>query len=287
MKFKRKRRALCIAAAAVLAAGAFIVPGFSTKLAVREYKIETDGVNARIALISDLHSCRYGDDQEELYDAVISQKPDIVVLCGDIFDDKLPDNNAERLIARLSQPENDLPCYYVTGNHEYWAGEDAFNEKMAILDKYGVRRLSGETETIELNGGTVNICGVDDPDASKIGADYTFEEQLEKVSEEADNGNYTILLSHRPEEIELYAKYGFELVLAGHAHGGQWRIPLILNGFYAPNQGFFPKYAGGEYRLDGTDMIVSRGLAKESTRLPRFCNRPELVIVTLTDGGPG
>ena len=287
MKFKRKRRALCIAAAAMLAAGVFIVPGFSTKLAVREYKIETDGVNARIALISDLHSCRYGDDQEELYDTVISQKPDIVVLCGDIFDDKLPDNNAERLIARLSQPENDLPCYYVTGNHEYWAGEDAFNEKMAILDKYGVRRLSGETETIKLNGSTVNICGVDDPDASKIGADYTFEEQLEKVSEEADNGNYTILLSHRPEEIELYAKYGFELVLAGHAHGGQWRIPLILNGFYAPNQGFFPKYAGGEYRLGGTDMIVSRGLAKESTRLPRFCNRPELVIVTLADGGPG
>ena len=97
----------------------------------------------------------------------------------------------------------------------------------------------------------------------------------------SENGNYTILLSHRPEFFELYAAQGFDLALCGHAHGGQFRIPGILNGLYAPNQGFFPKYAGGEYHKKRTVMIVSRGLARESTRVPRFYNRPELVIIDI------
>ena len=77
---------------------------------------------------------------------------------------------------------------------------------------------------------------------------------------------------------------GFELVLAGHAHGGQWRLPGLLNGLFAPDQGLFPTYAGGRYALGDTTLLVSRGLARESTRLPRFYNRPELVMVELRPG---
>lgn len=69
-----------------------------------------------------------------------------------------------------------------------------------------------------------------------------------------------------------------------HAHGGQWRIPGVLNGLYAPNQGLFPKYGGGRYDFDGQTMIVSRGLARESTRAPRFFNRPELVVIEVEQG---
>ena len=71
-------------------------------------------------------------------------------------------------------------------------------------------------------------------------------------------------------------------MLCGHAHGGQWRLPGLINGIYAPNQGFLPKYAGGQYQENDTTMIVSRGLARESTRIPRIFNRPELVIIDLT-----
>ena len=78
-----------------------------------------------------------------------------------------------------------------------------------------------------------------------------------------DKETYTILLTHRPELIDVYSQYDFDLVLSGHAHGGQWRIPGILNGLYAPNQGIFPAYAGGLYEQNGTIMIVSRGLARE------------------------
>lgn len=90
-----------------------------------------------------------------------------------------------------------------------------------------------------------------------------------------------MLLSHRPELFETYQKYGFDLVLSGHAHGGQWRIPGVLNGLFAPDQGLFPEYAGGRYDYAEGTMIVSRGLARESTPVPRIFNRPEVVIVDI------
>ncbi|MBR4319366.1 MAG: metallophosphoesterase, partial [Oscillospiraceae bacterium] len=107
------------------------------------------------------------------------------------------------------------------------------------------------------------------------------EQQLKLLNETAQNGNYTILLSHRPELFPLYENCQFDLVLSGHAHGGQWRIPYLLNGLYAPNQGLFPEYAGGKYQSGQVTMLVSRGLARESTKLPRFYNRPELVVIDL------
>ena len=92
-----------------------------------------------------------------------------------------------------------------------------------------------------------------------------------------------ILLSHHPEYYPRYLEgRNIDLIFSGHAHGGQWRIPFVLNGLYAPDQGLFPKYAGGKYEKDGSVMIVSRGLARETTPVPRIFNRPEIVIVNIT-----
>lgn len=258
-----------------------IMNGLDFSLLIRRYTVDTDKLDStvRIALITDLHSCRYGNEQQELIEAVDSQNPDLVMLVGDIFDDKLSDINTEVFLEDVSAK---YPCFYVSGNHEFWSGSAAFDEKMAIIERYGIKRLSGELEKIEVNGQTVAVCGVDDPAVSRLASDdntVTFSEQLERVRELAQSGEFTVLLSHRPEYFELYMQGGFDLVLCGHAHGGQWRIPYILNGLYAPNQGLFPKYAGGEYFSEDAEMIVSRGLARESTVVPRFYNRPELVIV--------
>ena len=88
------------------------------------------------------------------------------------------------------------------------------------------------------------------------------------------------MVSHRPERVEYYEQYGFDLVLCGHAHAGQFLIPFANRGILAPNQGLFPEYVNGRYDLkNGSIMIVSRGLARESTPLPRFFNHPELLIV--------
>lgn len=281
MKKKTKVRLLLLAIFLCL-----ILPGFFNPLQVVHESIQAKNVSSsiRIALVTDLHSCAYGEDQRELLEAIDQEAPDLVLLGGDIFDHQMPN---DRTVAFLKGMQGKYPCYYVTGNHEYWSGKEGFAKKMAILDSYGVIRLGGEMDTIEIKGTQLNLCGVDDPYAWANNGypiengDGSYREQVARVADLAANGHFTILLAHRPELFGFYSQFGFDLVLSGHAHGGQWRIPGILNGVYAPNQGLFPAYAGGRYEQDGTVMIVSRGLARESTRVPRFYNRPELVIVDL------
>lgn len=274
-----------------------IVIMFDSRMIVRRYEIDSPKVETpiRIALITDLHSCKYGKKQTKLLDAIYAESPDLVLLGGDIFDDVIEDTNTELFLAGISEK---YPCYYVTGNHEYWSGQAKFSAKIDILNKYNIVILAGTSEVVEVNGESINLCGVNDPDAYMVEIDsetdpqayveaqnrkeVTFTQQLDNVSSVSENGNFTLLLSHRPEFYEQYTDYNFDLVLSGHAHGGQWRVPLVLNGLYAPDQGVFPEYAGGRYEQDGTTMIVSRGLARESTWAPRVFNRPELVIVDIT-----
>lgn len=257
----------------------FVLIACDARLKTVVYTVESDKVDEsiRLALLTDLHSCRYGGGQKTLLDAVDEAKPDIVLLGGDIFED---DGDYEHTQVTLKHLADKYPCYYVTGNHEYWGG-DAENI-LDIVESYGIKSLSGECDTIEIDGQFINICGVDDPDVMKYfeNADDT-RTQLAAAEAAADALYYTVLLAHRPELVDIYAEYDFDLVLSGHAHGGQWRIPGILNGLYAPNQGLFPEYAGGRYDHEEWVHIVSRGLARESTLVPRIFNRPELVIVEI------
>ena len=291
-----------------LALVSFIAGGLYNALLVRTYSLRMDRVEVskdvsndpsgtiKIALITDLHSCKYGEDEEILVDAIKKASPDVIMLAGDIFDDTLPDTQTEKLFTGLKPLFNDgIPCYYVTGNHEYMAGAVAYSEKMSIIEKYPITALHNSSSKITIKGRSFVICGLDDPEQWRLSLSSmeekaekdAFLEKLNIVSSEIRkereaNKVYTILLSHRPEYFSEYIYSGFDIVLTGHAHGGQWRIPFLINGLYAPNQGIFPKYAGGLYRNGFTTMIVSRGLAKESTRfIPRFYNRPELVIIEL------
>lgn len=246
------------------------------------YTVESDKVevSVRIALITDLHSDKYGNNQVNLITAVDEQNPDIVLLGGDIFDDNGTYDNAEITLRQLAET---YPCYYVTGNHEYWSRD--VGTILEIVKSCGVTVLSGNCESIIINGQIINICGVDDPDAATYLAEgVPIEQQLsaaEEAVQTAGTEYFTVLLSHRPELFETYQNYDFDLVLSGHAHGGQWRIPGLLNGLFAPNQGLFPEYAGGRYDGETVTMIVSRGLARESTPIPRIFNRPELVIIDI------
>ena len=147
------------------------------------------------------------------------------------------------------------------------------------MTESGVIVLAGECRSVLIQGQRVELCGVDDP---KCGGSM-WSDQLSAAAKAADPDCLAVLLSHRPERVEDYLAYDFDLVLSGHAHGGQWRLPGLVNGLLAPDQGFFPAYAGGLYRLDeNTDLVVSRGLARESTRVPRIFNPPELVIIDVT-----
>ncbi len=266
--------------ATLIAALVLSIVAVNDNLYVQRYYIETDKLNdgLTVALVSDLHSSKYGDDMNELVTAIEKEEPDLLFMTGDIFEEEIPHGNSETF---LSEINGKYPCYYVTGNHEYKGGKERYDEIMAIIEKYDVKVLSDECETIEIDGETVNICGVEDPSRVNIFPEYDSKQALYDVSIASDNGYYTILLSHRPELFEKYVASDFDLVLAGHAHGGQWRIPIIMNGLYAPDQGILPKYAGGCYGEEDTKMVVSRGLSRGDTYVPRIFNRPELVIVEI------
>ena len=238
----------------------FLFSAFDVRLKTVRYTVQSEKIGApvRIALVTDLHSCSYGKGQRTLVAAIEKQNPDILLLGGDIFDDGLPDRNTEIFLAAIA---DNYPCYYVTGNHEYWSYR--VDEMLYTLRRYRVEILDGKTKTIEIKGQKLSLSGINE------------------IRNERDKNLYSVLLAHRPSYIELYRKYKFDLVLSGHAHGGQWRIPFLLNGVFAPDEGWLPKYAGGQYVFADGQMIVSRGLARESTRVPRIFNRPELVIVDL------
>ena len=265
---------------------ALILLGFNQRLKIVHYAVEAGDLPQpiRLALITDLHSCSYGQDMGQLIDAIDSGKPDAILLGGDIFDDILPNHNARTLLEVIG---GRYPCYYVTGNHEYWSGKEAFDEMMAVLEECGIIRLQGEKAMLEIKGSRIGLYGLDDPAAWENGGEYEalgtagFEKQLAQLAALKTEEDFSILLTHRPEAIDLYNQYDFDLILAGHAHGGQWRIPGLINGLFAPNQGLFPQYAGGKYKADDAALIISRGLARESTRIPRYYNRPELVMVEL------
>ena len=243
------------------------------RLRVVRYEVTTAEVTSpvRLAVLTDLHSCAYGENQQRLLRAVEAQKPDLVALVGDIVDDVLPEENAWITVEALTEK---YPCFYVTGNHEWWTGDiQRICDQMA---ERGVTVLRGDGGEVLVGSETLHLWGVDDPECEESGA------QLRAVGEQAKEEGFHILLAHRPEQIGVYTQYPFDLILSGHAHGGQWRLPGLVNGLYAPHQGLFPEYAGGRYDLEDTVLLVSRGLARESTRMiPRIFNRPELVMVEI------
>ncbi|MDR2922939.1 MAG: metallophosphoesterase [Treponema sp.] len=233
--------------------------------------------NIRIALISDLHSTIYGKDQSILINKVKNINPDLIVLSGDIFDDVVPMTGTQLFLSGIS---GIAPVFYVTGNHEYWSHNiKKIREELA---SYGVIILSDNYTIIEINNNEIIIAGIEDPDKKMHETPaYNQSAVMENTFRELDEIQlYKILAAHRPEMIENYKKYSFNLVLSGHAHGGQVRIPYIMNGLYAPNQGFFPKYAGGMYTHKNVTHIISRGLSI-NPKLPRIFNPPELVVVVI------
>lgn len=271
-KIRDKKRILLVISLLVLL---FFVFGLNHRVGVTQYTMFDQKIKGpfKVAFLADTHSCDFGKDDHEIIGKLEEMRPDIVLLGGDIVDDELPMEKGLALVKRIAKK---YPSFYVTGNHEIWSGKHEYIKNR--IAGFGVKVLSGEMETIKINNTTVNIMGIDDPD---VGASI-YDAEHEKLKQMPEEG-IRLLLAHRPERVEDYRTLGVDYVFSGHAHGGQWRIPLILdNGLFAPNQGFFPKYTVGVHPLGAGKMIVSRGLSRESTRIPRFYNPPEIVMVNFT-----
>lgn len=245
------------------------------RLILRTYTVASPKLTAevRLAVVTDFHS---SDNADDVVAMVASCAPDAVLLVGDLFDDDTQNRPPERTLSLMRQLSAQYPCYYVSGNHEAWTGEmDALYQQ---TEEAGVTVLRMSSGVLTVRGQRIALCGIPDPYEMVFSGAPDTEEQIRQAMENVDSADFTVLLAHRPELLAKYAQFPFDLVVSGHAHGGQVRIPGVLNGLYAPNQGWFPKLAGGAYTQDGTTLIVSRGLAVR-TWLPRIFNRPEVVLV--------
>lgn len=270
-KDKPTKKYLFLKILVALAAVFFILSAISFPLRTVRYTLVSRKVSkkVRIVHISDLHSCSYGKDMKNLINAVDAAEPDIIVLTGDIFDNRTDNKNSDTLLKAVAKK---YPCYYVSGNHEYWGNMwDTFSRR---AESFGVTVLQGEN--VDIDG--ITICGASAK--SDIG------DSVKVCADNADTDSFNVLLAHFPEKIDFYRSFGkFDLVLSGHAHGGQWRLPPFINGLYAPGQGLFPKYAGGRYDFDDTTFIVSRGLSRTMEHFPRIFNNPELVVIDILPEG--
>lgn len=245
------------------------------RLTLRTYTVASPKLTAevRLAVVTDFHS---SDNADDVVAMVASCAPDAVLLVGDMFDDDIANRPTERTLSLMRQLSALYPCYYVSGNHEAWTGEmDALYQQ---TEEAGVMVLRMSSGVLTVRGQRIALCGIPDPYEMVFSGAPDTEEQIRQAMENVDSADFIVLLTHRPELLAKYAQFPLDLVVSGHAHGGQVRIPGVLNGLYAPNQGWFPKLAGGAYTQNGTTLIVSRGLAVR-TRLPRIFNRPEVVLV--------
>ena len=224
----------------------------------------------RILHISDIHNEMFGTGQSYLLQCTREAKPDMIAITGDMIDKRRTDIDAA--MAYVSQAVHIAPVYFVAGNHEVLTGQYA--ELSEKLSDCGVTVLDDKCEFIDRDSCHMAIAGVYDPVRR---SEEEYERALNKITSEGI-ADYRILLAHKPR-LSTYSRYNIDLVLSGHAHGGQWRMPLI-GGLYAPDQGIFPKYTSGMHTENGTAMVVSRGLGNSVFPM-RLFNGPELVAVTL------
>ncbi|SBW11787.1 Ser/Thr phosphatase family protein [uncultured Eubacteriales bacterium] len=278
-KRRRPLRAVLVALALLLAAGWFFFDQ-QNRIQTEVFTLSSSTLPAafdgfRVVQISDLHGKEFGPENETLLRKVAEQSPDLIAITGDLVDDAAQFSMIEPLAKGLAAI---APTYYVTGNHE-WAIREAYTVK-ALLRECGVTVLSNEFFPLERGGETIVLAGIDDPNGPY---DQKTPETLGEELRAAYGEAYTLVLAHRNEYHATYSAAGFDLTLAGHAHGGLIRLPFT-DGLVDARRQLFPDYTAGWYALEGGgEMVVSRGLGNVGYTF-RLFNRPHLPVIVLSAG---
>ena len=281
----KRRRGGVIAVVLIFLAGAVIFMSFDQTMGLSAYQVKHENIpeafdGFTIILIADYHSNISEDNERRLLDMIDKSQPDIIVIAGDMVDDT--DGRAQAL-ARLEPLVIKLvaraPVYAVSGNHDRWSNPAVYRDMLDMYRKHGVHVLEGATEEIRRGGQRISISGLPDPDiwSDHSGAAEYYDKEIGRIDLSAA---YNILLFHRANLFPYIKGRGIHLVLAGHIHGGQVRLPFV-GGLMGPRRELFPKYDAGRFEEEDTTMIVSRGMADAGIGVPRIFNSPELVKIVL------
>lgn len=256
-----------------------------SKFVTTEYNISSERFDRKIkfALVSDLHS-KKRTRVDAIANAIQLNTPDYILMPGDILEridgsNKKGNSAGVKLIRRCSEI---APVLYSVGNHEN-GGTGSWN----VFKWFAIKSIpkyydQGELDRIFESGATFLDDGYVNADGIAFGGltsgliNEGHEPNVAWLDEFCALECPKVLLCHHPE---YYAKYlqgrNIDLIVAGHAHGGQWRI--FGKGVFAPGQGIFPKYTEGVH--DGI-LVISRGL-KPSGKIPRIFNPPELIFINV------
>ena len=239
--------------------------------AVREINISTEklakGEHITLLQISDFHGSTSAKLAERVVNAAATAKPDAVMITGDLVDRSTKDfDNVYELIRELHLICPDI--FFVSGNHEW--SNDSRKALLGSLDKMGVVILNNKGTALSTKSGGINICGVDDP--------YGHRDNIGRAMKGLAGGKYTVLLAHSPRIRDRLDRYTPDLILCGHTHGGQVRLPIV-GALIAPGEGLLPVYNKGMYRLKGgSKLYIDSGVG--TSKLPlRFLNRSQISVI--------
>ena len=254
----------------------FIWLCFDDSIIIDEIEIHSRQVEStiKIAVLADFHC----GNAEEVLMHMNEIMPDVILIPGDLIDENTRLDSVHQLLHGLKK----WPCFYVSGNHEYKRGRtyQSYDQMIKILEEYNIVHLENESCQIEVDGNVLWIGGIQDHCSDKKrNSDELDKEHISVACRNLKKDVFSVFLMHRPEQYKLIEEYPIDLFISGHAHGGQWRLPGI-NGLFAPQQGLFPKRAGGVYPLKSGTHVVSRGLA-HYWFLPRLFNHREINVITI------
>ena len=258
-------------------------------LTVTSYQIKSDKINenVRIILLSDLHNNELGKDNKRLIDKIKEQKPDLILLDGDMLNEEGKNSDtAVHLVKRLSKI---APVYYALGNHERGYLKRKTSDLYSELTKAGACILEEKYKDIKIKNDSLRIGGMYGYAFAVDGEGKMSKENMRSsvrnfLTDFEDSDAFKIMMSHRPDSFifgQAADTWDIDLVASGHAHGGQVILPVI-GGLYGADQGWFPKYVSGMHHFKAVkNMVITRGLGSDKEKLPRINNVPEIVVIDL------
>jgi len=261
------------------------------RFVISRYRIKTARLSAdmpelKAVFLSDLHNKEYGVDNAELIDAMRDEKPDLILIGGDMLVGK-PGSSFEIAASFIEKLPSIAPVWYANGNHEQRMRADikkygdAYQRYHDRLKEAGVHFLLDENALVMYQGERIHIAGLEVPEKcyGRTSRYELKEEEIVRRLGKIDGDTFQILMAHPPEYTDVYRKWGADLILSGHLHGGIVRIPF-LGAVFTPQFRLFPKYSGGLYREGDTDIVVSKGLGTHTVNL-RLFNPAELIVLQI------
>ena len=292
---KRRKRifmAAGIVLAAVIAIAVFIKVEIYisyNSLETEEYTISSDRINSevKLALISDLHDHTFGEKNEELVQMLKEQEPDLILMAGDMINDISKDSHVA--VELIEQVKDIAPVYYSLGNQEEDYIGRGTSDLLNELKDAGAIVLDESYQDIQVNGNAIRLGGMYDYAFALDGNNTTRKKNMRPslyqfLTDFQDTDSYRLMMAHRPDSFifgDAAKTWEIDLVVSGHNHGGQVILPF-LGGIYGGDQGWFPKYVDGVHHFKKVkNMVITRGLGSGEEKLPRFNNKPEVVIIHL------